>query len=452
MKIIKNGQLVYSTHIIKSDIAFEGEVITKIAANIESQTGDEVIDASGCFVFPGFIDGHTHLDMGTVTSHTADDFYTGTKAAISNGTTSIVDFATQEKGKTLLSAYMIWNEKAMNKSCCDYRFHMAITDFREDIKEEIKRMKEYGVTSFKMYMAYDNLYSNDQQIMECLQIVKEVNGVLGVHCENGKIINTLQKDVYNSGIHSPKGHEISRPPEVEAEAINRFAYIAEIVDYPIQIVHLSTKMGLEEVRKARKRNVKVYAETCPQYLLLDKSVYDAEDFTGAKYVMSPPLRTKEDQEALKEAIINQEIDTIATDHCSFNYKTDKILGKDDFRKIPNGAPGIEHRPLLVYTYLVKNKQIDISRMCSLLSETPARRYGMYPKKGVLKVGSDADIVIFNPHHNSVIEAKHQLQNVDYNIYEKMPVSGQVKDVFLRGHQVVKQTQIIQECIGKYIKK
>lgn len=451
MKVIKNGTLVYSDKTIQADIAFQNEKIIRIEKSIETEENDIVVDASGCFVFPGFIDGHTHLDMETSTSHTADNFETGTKAALVNGTTSIVDFATQNKGESLSDAYDAWMQKAKGNSSCDYRFHMAITDFNSQVNEEILKMPEKGITSFKMYMAYDNLYSNDAKILACLKTIKKINGVLGVHCENGKLVNALRDEVYNSGIHTPKGHPLSRPPEVEAEAINRFAYISKLADHQINIVHLSSRLGLEEVRKARKDGVNITVETCPQYLFLEDSRYDAEEFDGAKYVMSPPLRKVEDQEALIQAIVNKEIDTIATDHCSFNFKKDKELGKDDFREIPNGGPGIEHRGLLIYTNLVHTQKISVSDMCSLMCEQPAKRYGMFPKKGVLEVGSDADIVVFDPTFESVIQASRQIQNVDYTPYEGMHVFGKAKAVFLRGNYVVDDGKIIKTKIGNYIK-
>lgn len=450
MKIIKNGTLISSEKMRKADIAIHNNKITEISENIIPTEEDEVYDASGSYVFPGFIDGHTHFDMDTGTAHTADDFVSGTKAAVIGGTTTIVDFATQEKGQSLKDAYDIWMKKAKDKSSCNYRFHMAITDWNDKVKEEMDQMPQLGVTSFKMYMAYDNLISNDAEILACLKKVKEIDGVLGVHCENGTLINELTKEKIAAGETTPSAHPKSRPDYVEAEAINRLAYISTLADHPVNIVHLSSLAGLNEIRNVRKRNQTITVETCPQYLLLDDHYYDLENFEGGKYVMSPPLRKVEDNKALIEAIVDGEIDTIATDHCSFNFKKDKELGKDDFRKIPNGAPGVEHRPQLIYTYLVEEGRIDVMRMCELLATNPAKRYGMYPDKGTLEVGSDADIVVFSPEYEDVITWAKQTQNVDYTPYEGFKVKGQAKTVFVNGECVVKDGTIIKENQGTYV--
>lgn len=434
----------------KADIAIHNNKISEISENISPKDEDEVYDASGCFVFPGFIDGHTHFDMDTGTAHTADDFVSGTKAAVIGGTTTIVDFATQEKGQSLKEAYDIWMKKAKDKSSCNYRFHMAITDWNDRVKEEISKMPELGVTSFKMYMAYDNLISNDAEILACLQKIKEIDGVLGVHCENGTLINELTKEKIAAGETSPSAHPASRPDYVEAEAINRLAYISTLAGHPVNIVHLSSFAGLNEIRNARKRNQTITVETCPQYLLLDDHYYDLNHFEGAKYVISPPLRKVEDNKALIQAIVDREIDTIATDHCSFNFKKDKELGKEDFRKIPNGAPGVEHRPQLIYTYLVEEGYIDVMRMCELMATNPAKRYGMYPDKGILEVGSDADIVIFSPDYEGVITWSKQIQNVDYTPYEGFKIKGQAKTVFVNGECVVQDGTIVKENQGTYV--
>lgn len=450
MKIIKNGTLISSEKMRKADIAIHNNKISEISENISPKDEDEVYDASGCFVFPGFIDGHTHFDMDTGTAHTADDFVSGTKAAVIGGTTTIVDFATQEKGQSLKEAYDIWMKKAKDKSSCNYRFHMAITDWNDRVKEEISKMPELGVTSFKMYMAYDNLISNDAEILACLQKIKEIDGVLGVHCENGTLINELTKVKIAAGETSPSAHPASRPDYVEAEAINRLAYISTLAGHPVNIVHLSSLAGLNEIRNARKRNQTITVETCPQYLLLDDHYYDLNHFEGAKYVISPPLRKVEDNKALIQAIVDREIDTIATDHCSFNFKKDKELGKEDFRKIPNGAPGVEHRPQLIYTYLVEEGYIDVMRMCELMATNPAKRYGMYPDKGILEVGSDADIVIFSPDYEGVITWSKQIQNVDYTPYEGFKIKGQAKTVFVNGECVVQDGTIVKENQGTYV--
>lgn len=450
MIVIKNGVLVYSDKTEKGDIAVEDGKIVNINTNIQPSDNDTVIDAKGCYVMPGMIDGHTHFDMDAGLAYTADTFKTGTKAAVVGGTTTVVDFATQDKGKTLREAYNNWMSKAKGKSSCNYRFHMAITDWNENTKKEMDEMKDLGVTSYKMYMAYDNLLAHDDEILSCLEKVKEVGGVLGVHCENGALINKRIKDLVSQGLMSPASHPISRPDLIEAEAISRLCYIAKLADYPVNIVHLSSLAGLKEVRKARENGQNITVETCPQYLLLQDDLY-LNGFESAKYVMSPPLRKKQDNEALIKAIADGEVDTIATDHCSFNFKNDKEKGKDDFRKIPNGAPGVEHRLLLIYTHLVENGIISISKMTKLMSENPAKLYGMYPQKGVLSVGSDADIVIFDPNTEDIITAEKQMQNVDYTPYEGFKVKGSVRDVLVNGIIAVQNGKLINEYKGTYAK-
>lgn len=450
MLIIKNGTVVGTSGTQELDVAIDDGKIVEVNKDIVASDNDRVIDATGQFVFPGFIDGHTHMQMDAGSCQTADSFATGSKAAIINGTTTLVDFATQDKGKTLKEAYDTWMSRAKGTSSCNYRFHMAITDWNEATKNEMASMPSLGVTSFKMYMAYSNLYSNDAQILEALQEIKKIEGgVLGVHCENGTILDEMRDALAKSGHLDTSAHPLSRPDVVEAEAINRLAYIGGIVGHPVQVVHLSSAAGLHEIREARNKGIAITVETCPQYLLLDDSVYSLPDFEGAKYVMSPPVRKKEDQVALLEAIKNREIDTLATDHCSFHWE-DKLQGIDDFRKIPNGGPGIEHRPQLMFTKLVKEGHIDVPHFCELMCENPAKRYGMFPSKGIIQVGSDADVVVWNPDTESTITAATQLQNVEYTPYEGMHVYGSASVVVLNGEIVVENGLIVNENRGKYV--
>lgn len=448
MKLIKNGTIVNADRQWKADVLISGSKIIKIEPEIEHSDA-EIIDATDCYVFPGFIDPHTHVEMGEGILATADTFETATKAAVINGTTTIIDYITQDKQQTLKDAYKAWLKKAENKSSCNYRFHMGISDWNEDVRAEIKEMPNLGVTSFKLYMAYKNLIVNDAQILECLQEIKTIDGLLGVHCENGTLIDELKQQAHDNHHLDPTAHPATRPPSTEAEAINRLAYISKIANHPVMVVHLSSKEGLEEVLYARKHGIHVYAETCPHYMLLDDSKYALPNFEGAKYVMSPPLRKVSDNKTIIDALVNGDIDTIATDHCPFNFKGQKELGKDDFSLIPNGAPGIEERPLIVYTLLVKEKLISLEKMVELLSTNAAKLYGMYPRKGVIQEGSDADIVIFNPNHKKVISAQNQLQNVDYSLYEGIEVAGQAKYVFVNGELVVSNNRIIQENKGTY---
>lgn len=452
MIIIQNGQLVSPKGLTRADLAMEDGRIVAIEPHIQPTAEDTVHNAEGCYVFPGFVDGHTHLDMDNGVTVTADDFASGTRAAVCGGTTTLVDFATQDKGDTLMHALENWHAKADGKSSCNYAFHMAITDWNEAVKAEIPKMFEAGVTSFKAYMAYDALKVDDAQLLDILQTLKPYNGILGVHCENGLLVNELQAQQKAQRHFSPAAHPASRPAEVEAEAVNRLCYLGELADAPVHVVHLSSELGLQEVRNARSRGVKVYAETCPQYLTLDDANYKAPGFEGAKYVMSPPLRAKTDVQALRKAVIGGEIDTISTDHCSYNFKGQKDLGIDDFTKIPNGAPGIEHRPMVVYTSMVNTGELQVTEFCRMLAEGPAKLFGMYPQKGVLAVGSDADVTIWDPKAKTVITAARQQQNVDYTPYEGFAVTGMPKAVFVGGKLAAEYGQPTGVIAGTYVKR
>ena len=452
MTIIQHGTLVLPDGLMQGDIAFENGVITRIAPAIEAGAGDAVCEAAGCLVFPGFIDAHTHLDMDSGTTVTADDFASGSRAAACGGTTTLVDFATQERGGTLTDALDAWHRKAEGKCACNYAFHMAVTDWNEQTRAELPQMFERGVTSFKAYYAYDNLRLDDAQMYDLLSALRPFGGVLGVHCENGTLVNRLQREQLEKGVTGPAGHPASRPPVVEAEAIRRLCAVAKLADSPVHIVHLSSAEGLEEVRRARAAGQKVWAETCPQYLLLDESLYQLEGFEGAKYVMSPPLRSPADREALRAAVLGGEIDTISTDHCSYRFGDQKALGRDDFTNIPNGAPGIEHRPALIYTSFVASGLMTEAQMCRLLSENPAKLFGMWPRKGRLAQGADADITVWDPQARWVIRAEAQHQNVDYTPYEGFEAAGRARAVYVGGQLAAKDGEPSGASAGRYVKR
>ncbi|MDF2610576.1 MAG: hypothetical protein K0R92_2050 [Lachnospiraceae bacterium] len=447
--ILKGGMIVTSKESFVADIRVLGEKISEIGRNLD-ETGAFIIDISGNYVFPGFIDSHTHFDLDTGTTKTADDFITGTKAAIAGGTTTILDFATQNKGETLSEALNQWHKKARGVSSCDYGFHMAITDWNNAVSEEMDKMKEEGITSYKLYMAYESLRVTDGEIYQVLKRMNEIGGLIGIHCENGDMVKERTRELKAGGKLTPAAHPLSRPPIVEAEAVNRYISLAYLTKTPVNIVHLSTKEGYYEARKGRARGQKIYIETCPQYLLLDDSCYEKADFEGAKYVFSPPARKQEDIDCLWKALSEDNIDTIGTDHCSFNFKGQKELGRQDFSMIPNGIPGVEHRAALLYTYGVLKNRITVEQMCKLLSENTSKLFGLYPRKGCLQVGSDADIVVWNPNYEGTILAAHQMQNVDYTPYEGMPVKGRAERVFLRGNEVVYQGRVIKEKTGMYL--
>lgn len=449
--LIKNGEVVSASGIRKADILIEDEKIVEVACQLEAPHA-AVIDASGKYIFPGFIDTHTHFDLDAGEFHTADNFYTGTRAAVAGGTTSILDFATQEKGQSLKAALDTWHGMADGMSSCDYGFHMSVTDWNEAVRREIPEMTRLGVTSYKLYMAYDHLKVNDREIFEILSAIEAEKGIAGVHCENGALISALTERLKKTNKNSIALHPKSRPPEVEAEAVHRLLTIAKLAGTPVNIVHLSSKMALEEVRRARREGALVFAETCPQYLILTDSEYDRPGFEGAAYVLSPPLRKTADMDALWEAVVQGEIDVMGTDHCSFHMRGQKTRGTEDFTKIPNGIPGVEHRPVLFYHFGVVSGRTTPEMMCRILSERPAKLFGMYPKKGALLPGSDADVVIWDKNKEWTITAADQIQHVDYTPYEGIRVKGCPQQVFLRGQCVVRDGKILAECQGQYISR
>lgn len=449
--LLKGGTVVSAKGRRQIDVRLDGEKIVETGTHLAIEDST-VEDVSGCFLLPGFIDAHTHLELnnGKGSFGTADNFDTGSKAAVAKGTTTVIDMATPNKGGSLKECLADWDHLAKGKSSCDYTFHMSIIEWNPEIKAEIKEIVASGITSFKMYMAYDNLRTRDAEIFESMQEIGKYNGMLGMHCENGDIVNEMVAKFVNEGKLTPHYHALTRPDFVEAEAIERYLMIANIAELPVNIVHLSTKLSLEAVKRARARGQKVYVETCPQYLVLDDHLYDGPDFEGAKYVCSPPLRSIEDQDAIWSSVINGEVNTISTDHCSFNFEGQKTIGRDDFSKIPNGMPGVETRPEIIYTCGVTTGKITLERMVGLLSEDIAKQFALYPQKGVIQKDSDADIVIWDPEMSGVISAKTQLQNVDYTPYDGFETKGAARAVYLRGQKVAEAGLVTKEKQGQFV--
>lgn len=445
--LIKNASLVFEDRVEKGDLLTEGRRIVQTGGNIDAPA-DQVIDGSGCFVFPGFIDTHTHFDLEVGSTVTADDFVSGTKAAVVGGTTTVLDFATQERGMTMMDAFQKWSKKAEGSSC-HYGFHMAVSEWNEDRIAEIPQMIENGVTSFKMYMVYDNMRVSDGQIYEAIQRLAKEDCIIGIHCENDDIIKARVRELKEAGKTSSRYHAVSRPNVVEADGVGRLMDAAYLAKGPAWVVHLSTREGLAIARRARERGQEVYLESCPQYLVLEESMYDEPD--GAKYVMSPPLRSKLDQEALLEAMGAGEIDWIGTDHCSFTM-AQKAAGKDDFSKTPNGGAGVQNRAEIVYTRAVKGGYIDMVAMGQLLSTRAAKLFGMYPRKGVLQAGSDADIVIFDPDAPHIIHEATNLHACDNSPYEGYEAAGMARDVILNGELVVENGKLIAAGRGEYVRR
>lgn len=404
-------------------------------------------------VFPGFIDAHTHLELDTGVTRTADDFFSGSRAALLGGTTTILDFATQNKGGSLQNALNEWHSLADNKCFCDYGFHLAVTDWQPQVAGELLQMVNRGVTSFKVYLAYANLRLNDTAVYELCRRLRLIGGLLMLHCENGDLVDCLARDLFAEGRFSPEAHALSRPPFVEAEAVTRALAIAEAAGTVPYIVHLSSARALTAAREARRRGQKLWLETCPQYLFLPETLYQQEFAEAAKYVCSPPLRSAADNEALWQAAMGGEIDVLATDHCSFNLAGQKELGSDDFRLVPNGLPGVEHRPLLMYSRGVAQGQLSPERLAALLAENPARIFGLYPRKGVLREGSDADIAIIEPDTAYPIRAAQQWQQVDYSPYEDFELTARLRAVWLRGALAAEYGQLLMEQPrGEYLER
>lgn len=444
---IQNGTLVSGAGTRPGDLLIEDGIIQSVGVGL---SGDQNIDAAGCLVFPGFIDGHTHLDMPVSGTVTADDFRTGSEAALVGGTTMLIDFATQDRGGTLHDALDVWHGRADGKCACDYGFHMAVTDWNARTRRELHEMADAGVTSFKAYYAYDALMLGDREMYDLLCEMREIGGILGVHCENGPVLSRLQEKAVAAGHVSPAWHPRTRPPVIEGEAVSRFLRLAYLAGAPAWIVHLSTADGLSEIRAARARGQQVLVESCPQYLTLTEEVYNKPNFEGAKYVCSPPVRPKADQDALWQALENGEIDILSTDHCSFNFKGQKEMGQDNFTKIPNGMPGIEHRPTVMYTAAVATGRIQASDLIRMLAENPAKMFGVWDRKGSLTPGKDADVVIYDPKADFTISAANQHHNCDYTPFEGFRTAGSVRDVFLRGIHAVQGGTLRQAGCGQYI--
>ena len=448
MVIIQGGTLVCPDGLRRGDVALEADKVVRIASSIEPAEGDEVYDARGCWVFPGFIDAHTHMQCWTGIDWTADSFETGTRAAACGGTTTIVDYATADRGVTMPDALDEWHKRADGTCTANYAFHMALSEWNERNRADLAIIRERGVCSFKSYFAYDHLRLDDAETLELLESLKPLGGTMCVHCENGTLVNELQRRVYDEGIHGPEGHPLSRPAECEAEAISRLLYLAHLAgDARVNVVHLSTKMGLDAIRAAKARGQRnIFVETCPQYLLLDDTCFleQGEDgLAGLAYVMSPPPRKPADRAALREALLAGEIDTIATDHCSFNIHGQKDRGAEDFRKVPNGGAGVEHRPALVATTF--EGQLGPEDLCRLMSENPARVFGMFPRKGAL-----VDVCVWDPKATWTISAATQHQNVDHTPYEGFECHGRAHLVFVNGDLAARDGEPTGAMPGRYV--
>jgi dihydropyrimidinase len=428
---------VTATDQFRADVAIENGTIAAIARSIPTN-GGAAIDATDCYVFPGFIDPHTHLDMPFGGTTTVDDFASGTAAAALGGTTTIVDFALHQKGDSLANALRAWHAKADGNAVIDYAFHLTIADGRAETIEEIPRMiAEEGVNSFKVFMAYKHvLQVDDETIFKVLKAAARFGGLVQVHAENGDVIEVTVKEALAEGHTAPRYHALTRPVELEREATSRAIRLAEVAGAPLYVVHVSSAMAADAISDGRKRGLPIYGETCPQYLVCDVSDYDRPGFTGANYVMSPPLRERRDQAVLLAKLKNGELQTFGSDHCSFNNCGQKELGRDDFSKIPNGAPTIEDRVAILYEHGVVRGVLGLNQFVALAATNPAKLFGLFPRKGTIAVGSDADIVVWDPSTVRTISAATHHMKADNNIFEGMTVHGTPRYVLSRGRTVV----------------
>jgi len=453
-KLIKNGTVVTATDTYAADVMIENGIVSMIGANLTAADA-EVVDASGMYVFPGGVDPHTHLEMpfgGTVTK---DDFESGTIAAAFGGTTTIIDFCLTTKGKPIADAISTWHKKAEGKAVVDYGFHLMVGELTDDVLAQItEAIEKEGITSFKVFMAYKNvLQADDGTLYKTLSMAKEQGALVMVHAENGDVIDLLVKQALEAGNTDPIYHALTRPPELEGEATGRAVTLTELADSQLYVVHVTCAEAAERIAEGRKRGLRIYGETCPQYLVLDQSYLEKPDFEGAKYVWSPPLREKWNQEALWNALKSGQLQAIGSDQCSFDFKGQKELGRGDFSKIPNGGPMIEDRFSILYSEGVSKGRISLNKFVDVTSTAGAKLFGLFPKKGTIAVGSDADIVIFDPSVERTLSAETHHMAVDYNAFEGMQVTGEPVSVLVRGEFVVRdKTFVGKPGTGRYLKR
>ncbi|MDR4946665.1 dihydropyrimidinase [Neobacillus cucumis] len=453
-KIIKDGTVVTATDTYRADICIENGVITQIGGKL-TDVDAEIIDAKGCYVFPGGIDPHTHLDMpfgGTVTK---DDFESGTMAAAFGGTTTIIDFCLTTKGKTLKSSVDTWHAKSKDKAVIDYGFHLQIVEMNNEKLAELPKMiEEEGITSLKVFMAYKNQFqADDETLFKTLIAARDLGALVMVHAENGDVIDYLVKKALADGNTDPIYHALTRPPEVEAEATGRAATLTELANSQLYVVHVSCAEAARKIAEARSKGIDIWGETCPQYLVLDQTYLEKPNFEGAKYVWSPPLREKWNQTELWNALKTGQLQTIGSDQCSFDFVGQKDLGKGDFSKIPNGGPIIEDRVSILFSEGVKKGRISLNQFVDITSTRSAKLFGLYPKKGTIAIGADADIVIFDPTVERVISAESHHMAVDYNAFEGMKVTGEPVSVLSRGEFVIRDKQFVgKPGAGQFLKR
>jgi dihydropyrimidinase len=431
--LIKNGEIVTASQRYVADVLCENESITRIDRNLAPPKGAEVIDAKGMFVFPGFIDPHVHIYLPFMGTFSKDNYVTGSQAALVGGTTTLIEMCCPSRKDDALESFELWMKQAVGKSACDFSFHMGVSRYDEKTEAQLREIVKRGISSFKIFLAYKGAFGvDDTELYRTLKLAKELGVVVTAHCENETLVAERCKELLAAGKTDPGQHHESRPPAVEAEGVHHLMTFAELTGAATYIVHLSCQESLDEAIAARQRGVRVAIETLIQYLTLDKTYAEKPKFEGAKYIMSPPLRDARNQSVLWNGLRDGLINTVATDHAPFDFKTQKPMGKDDFTKIPNGIPSLEERVNLLYTYGVKTGKIDLHTMVNAASTQVAKQFDLFPKKGAIQPGADADLVVFDPNYRGKISVKTQHMAVDYSAFEGWPLEGRASVVTVRG--------------------
>jgi dihydropyrimidinase len=451
--LIKNGEIITASERYIADILCIGDTIARIDREITPPQDTEVIDARGKFVFPGFIDPHVHIHLPFMGTHAKDNYETASKGALVGGTTTLIEMCAPPRSDDTLAGFEFWMRNAVGRSACDFSFHMGVTKFDDQTEKQLRQIVKRGISSFKVYLAYKGFGLDDNELYQTLKLAKELGVIVTAHCENETLIDQLQKELLAADKTDPGQHHESRPPVVEVEGVHHLMTFAELTGAAIYIVHLSCKEALEQAIAARQRGVRVVIETLIQYLTLDKTYAEKPKFEGAKYVMSPPLRDKSNQPILWNGLRDGLIQTVATDHCPFDFKTQKVMGKNDFTKIPNGIPSLQDRINVLYTYGVKTGKIDLHTLVNSASTQAAKIFDLFPRKGTIQPGADADLVVFDPDYRGTISAKSQYVNVDYNVFEGWKIEGRPCVVTMRGEVAVRDGKFVGKIgHGKFLER
>ncbi len=450
--LIKNGGVVTASERYQADILCENETITRIDRDIKAPRGAEVIDAKGKFVFPGFIDPHVHIFLPFMGAFAKDDYLSGSKAALVGGTTTLIEMCCPSRQDDALESFELWMSKAVGKSACDFTFHMGVTKFDDKSEKQLREIVKRGISSFKIFLAYKGAFGvDDTELYRTLKLAKELGVIVTAHCENETLVAERCKELIAAGKVGPGFHEPSRPVQVEAEGVHHLMTFAELTGAATYIVHLSCKEALDQAIAARQRGVRVAVETLIQYLTLDKTYAELPKFEGAKYVMSPPLRDQRNQEILWNGLRDGLVQTVATDHAPFDFRKQKEMGKNDFTRIPNGIPSLEERVNLLYTYGVKTGKIDLHTFVNVASTQAAKTFGLFPRKGTIQPGADADLVVYDPNYRGKISVKTQHMNLDYSAFEGWKIEGRPSVVTVRGQVAVRDGRFVgKHGRGKFL--